>query len=58
MVGTYLDVEGCLGTALVGLLGGGMDFKIVGGLVMTMETGFTLVLVGENGLGGKGRQGS
>ena len=55
MVGTYLEVEGCLGVALVGLLGGDIDFKIVDGFVMTLETGFTLVLVNVNDLGGGGR---
>ena len=34
MVGTYLEVIGCLGAALLVLLGGDMDFKIVDGLVM------------------------
>ena len=29
MIRTYLEVEGCLGAALVGLLGGDMDFKIL-----------------------------
>ena len=56
MVGTYLEVEGpvegCMGAALVGLLGGDMDFKIVDGFVMTLETEFTFVLVNVNGLGG------
>ena len=30
MIGTYLEVEGCLtlGASLVGLLGGDMDFKL------------------------------
>ena len=54
MVGTYLEVEGCLGAALVVLLGGDMDFKIVDGFVMTLENGFTLVLVIVHGLGGGG----
>ena len=54
MVGTHLEVEGCLGAALVGLLGGNMDFKIVDGFVMTLETGFTVVIVNVNGLGGGG----
>ena len=31
MGGTYLEVVGCLGVALVDLLGGVMDFKIVDG---------------------------
>ena len=34
------------------LLGGDMNFKIVDGFVMDLETGFTLVFV--NGLGGGG----
>ena len=34
------------------LLGGDMNFKIVDGFVMAFETGFTLVLVNVNGLGG------
>ena len=54
MVGTDLEVMGCLGAALVVLLGGNMDFKIVDGFVMDLETGFTLVLVNVNGLGGGG----
>ena len=43
------------------LLGGDMDFKIVDGFVMTLETGFTSVLVNVNvffflgGGGGGGR---
>ena len=40
--------------ALVGLLGGDMDFKIVDGFVMAVETGFTFVLVNVNGWGGGG----
>ena len=86
MVGTYLEVEGCLGAALMGLLGGDIailargdlenmmtlvfsgfsfilhlahpggdvDFKVVDGFVMTLETGFTFVLVNVNRLGGGG----
>ena len=49
IIGTYLEVEG-LGAALVGLLGGDMDFKLVDGFEMVLETGFTFALV--NGLGG------
>ena len=49
-----MEVVGCLGAALVVLLGGDMDFKIVDGFVMDLETGFTLVLVNVNGLGGGG----
>ena len=51
MVGAYLDFEGCLGAALVGLLGGDVDFKVVDGFVMTLETRSTFVLVDVNGLG-------
>ena len=54
MIGTYLEVEGCLGAALTSLLGGDMDFKIVDGFVIALETGFTFVLVNVNGLGGGG----
>ena len=57
MVGTYLEVEGCLGATLVGLLGGDMDFIIVDAFVMTLETGFTFVLANVNGLGGRGEGG-
>ena len=53
MAGTYSEVIGCLGAALVVLLGGDMDFKIVDGFVMDLEIGFTLVLVNVNGLGGR-----
>ena len=52
MIETCLEVEGCLGAALVKLLGGDMDFKIVDGFVMALETGFTFVLVNVNGWGG------
>ena len=55
MIGSYLEVEGCLGAALVSLLGGDMDFKIVDGFVIALETGFTFVLVNVNGFGGGGR---
>ena len=44
MGGTYLEDIGCLGAALVGLLGG-----------MVLETGLTLVAVNVSGLGGEGR---
>ena len=44
---TYLEVVGCLGTALVVLLGGDTDFKIVDGFV----TRLTLLLVNVKGLG-------
>ena len=60
MIGTYLEVEGCLtlGHPLVGLLGGDMDFKIVDCFVMALETGFTFVLVNVNGLRGRGGSGT
>ena len=54
MNGTYLEVEGCLGAALMGLSGGDMDFKIMDGFVMVSETAFTFVLVNVNGLGERG----
>ena len=54
MIETCLEVEGCLGAALVKLLGGDRDFKIVDGFVMALETGFTFVLVNVNGWGGGG----
>ena len=50
----YLEVIGYLGAALIVLLGGDMDFNIVDGFVMVLETGSTLVLVNVNGLGGGG----
>ena len=57
IVGTYLEGIGCLGAALVVLLGH-MDFKIVDGFVMGLETGFTLVLINVNGWGeGEGEGG-
>ena len=44
---------GCLGTALVEVLGGEMDFE-VDGLDVTLEPEFTWVLVKVKGLGGAG----
>ena len=54
MGGTYLEVIGCLGAALVDLLGGVMDFKTGDGFLMVLETGLTLVLLNVKGLGGAG----
>ena len=54
MGGTYLEVLGCLGAAFVDLLGGVMDFSTVDVFGMVLETGLTLVLVNEKGLGGAG----
>ena len=51
---TYLEVSGCLGTALVVFLGAIMDFSTVDALGMFLETGLTLVLVNVKGLGGAG----
>ena len=44
---------GCLGTALVEVLGGEVDFD-VDGFEMVLEPEFTLVLVKVKGLGGAG----
>ena len=44
---------GCLGTAVVELLGGEMDFY-VSGFVVNFEVEFTFVLANENGSGGAG----
>ena len=54
MDGTYLEVAGCLGAALVDLVGGVMDFKTVDGFGMILRTGMTLVLLNVKGLGGGG----
>ena len=55
MGGTYLEDIGCLGAALVGLLGGVMDFNTADGFGMVLETGLTLVPMNVWGLGGEGR---
>ena len=52
MGGTYLEVIGCLGAALVDLLCGEMDFNTVDGFGMVLGVGLTLVLVNVKGLGG------
>ena len=57
MAGTYLEVEGCFGAALVDLLGGVMNFKIVDSFGMVLRTGLILVLVNVNGFGGGGGAG-
>ena len=44
---------GCLGTALVEMLGGEVDFS-VDGLMKCFEAEFTLAFVNVNGLGGRG----
>ena len=45
------------GTALVELLGGEVDFKVVGGFEVGLVVEFTLVLVNVKGLGGREGQG-
>ena len=49
---TYLEVLGCLGTALVVLPDGVMDFDTVDAFGMFLETELTLALVNVKGLGG------
>ena len=44
MGGTYLEVIGCLGAALVGLLGRVMDFNTADGFGMVLETGLILAM--------------
>ena len=56
MGGIYLEVIGCLGAALVGLLGVVMDFNTADGFGMVSETGLTLVLVNVKGLGSRGAE--
>ena len=50
----YLEVLGCLGTALVELLDGEVDFNALNGFEVDLEVEFTLVLVNVKGLGGGG----
>ena len=50
----YLEDLGCLGTALVELLGGEVDFKVMDGFEVGLEDEFTLLLVNVKGLGGTG----
>ena len=52
----YLEDLGCLGTALVELLGGEVDFKVMDGFEVDLEDEFTLLLVNVKGLGGGGRR--
>ena len=56
MGGTCLEVLGCLGTALVDLLGGVMDFSTVDAFGIFLKTGLTLVLVNVKGLRGALRE--
>ena len=50
----YLEDLACLGTALVELLGGEVDFKVMDGFEVVLVDEFTLVLVNVKGLGGGG----
>ena len=50
----YLEDLGCLGTALVELVGGEVDFKVMDGFEVDLEDEFTLLLVNVKGLGGAG----
>ena len=54
----YLEDLGCLGTALVELLGGEVDFKVMDGFEVVLVDEFTLVLVNVKGLGGGGGGGA
>ena len=54
----YLEVLGCLGTALVELLGGEVDFNVVRGFEVHLEVELTLVLVNVKGLRGGGVEGA
>ena len=54
----YLEDLGCLGTALVELLGGEVDFKVMDGFEVVLVDEFTLVLVNLKGLGGGGGGGA
>ena len=47
----YLEDLGCLGTALVELLGGEVDFEVMDGFEVVLVDEFTLVLVTVKGLG-------
>ena len=55
----YLEVLGCLGTALVEVLGGEVDRSVEGGFEVDLEVESILVLVNVKGLwgggGGRGR---
>ena len=50
-----LGLELDLGTALVELLGGEVDFKVMDSYEVVLVDEFTLVLVNVKGLGGQGR---
>ena len=50
----YLEDLGCLGTALVELLGGEVDFRVMDGFEVVLVDKCTLVLENVKGLGGAG----
>ena len=50
----YLEDLGCLGTALVELLGGEVDFRVMDGFEVVLVDECTLVLENVKGLGGGG----
>ena len=54
----YLEDLGCLGTTLVELLGGEVDFEVMDGFEVILVDEFTLVLVNVKGLGGGGGGGA
>ena len=48
----YLEDLGCLGTALVKLLGGEVDLKVMDGFEVVLRDELILVLANLKGLGG------
>ena len=52
----YLEDLGCLGTALVELLGGEVDFRVMDGFEVVLVDQCTLVLETVKGLGEGGGQ--
>ena len=50
----YLEVLGCLGTALVELLGGEVDFSVLSVSEVVLDDELILVLVNVKGWGGGG----
>ena len=54
----YLEDLGCLGTALVELLGGEVDFEVMDGFEVVLVDEFTFVLMNVKSLGGGGGRGA
>ena len=54
----YLEDLGCLGTALVKLLGGEVDFKVMDGFEVVLREELILVLANWKGFGGGGGAGA